>query len=513
MTHAARFVLVGTMNPEEGDLRPQLLDRFGLTVEVAADRDPAARVQVVRRRLAYEADPRAFAADYADSDEALAGRLSDARDSVGSVDLPDSAVVSIASLCAAYDLDGLRGDLVVARCAVAHAAWCGRDVVSNDDIRVAARLALPHRRRRNPFDSTDSSARGLDDLLDEMVPATPPAPPEGPEPPASPDPEADGPVGGPAAEGETAPEEETPPGSSESSDSSGSSDGSPQRAPGRGNDTQGEPTGTPYAAHLLRLDRAGRGVVGRRSAAITTVGRHVRPVGLDDARGQGLSLMGTVLAAATRTAGSRPGGDAPTELGRIALSATDLRRSLRHGKEGNLVVFVVDTSGSMGAARRVREVKTAVVSLLLDAYQRRDKVAVLTFGDRSAQVVLPPTSSVELAERLLTRVATGGRTPLAEGIAAATDLVRRERARDPHRRALVLLMTDGRANAGPDALARALGAAAEASRRDGEWVVVDCEDGPVRLGLAAELGLRLGGVALRLDELSAQSLVSVVKAA
>lgn len=234
--------------------------------------------------------------------------------------------------------------------------------------------------------------------------------------------------------------------------------------------------------------------------------------------------MGTVLAAATRTAatrtaatrtaGSRPGGDGPGELGRIALSATDLRRSLRHGKEGNLVVFVVDTSGSMGAARRVREVKTAVVSLLLDAYQRRDKVAVLTFGDRSAHVVLPPTSSVELAERLLTRVATGGRTPLAEGIAAATDLVRRERARDPHRRALVLLMTDGRANAGPDALARALEAAAEASRRDGEWVVVDCEDprAVVRLGLARTMAGALGARCLELDDLAAHTLVRAVRA-
>ena len=229
--------------------------------------------------------------------------------------------------------------------------------------------------------------------------------------------------------------------------------------------------------------------------------------------------MRTVLAAATRTAatrtaGSRPSRDGPGGPGRIALSATDLRRSLRHGKEGNLVVFVVDTSGSMGAARRVREVKTAVVSLLLDAYQRRDKVAVLTFGDRSAQVVLPPTSSVELAERLLTRVATGGRTPLAEGIAAATDLVRRERARDPHRRALVLLMTDGRANAGPDALARALGAAAEASRRDGEWVVVDCEDprAVVRLALARTMAGALGARCLELDDLAAHTLVRAVRA-
>ncbi|WP_158657681.1 ATP-binding protein, partial [Blastococcus saxobsidens] len=156
--HAARFLLVGTMNPEEGELRPQLLDRFGLTVEVAAPRDPAVRAEVVRRRFASDADPAGFAAAWDDEETALAERIATARARLPRVVLSDAALRQVTAVCAAFDVDGLRADLVTARAAIAHAAWCGREEVTEDDVRVAARLALPHRRRRNPFD-----APGLDD--------------------------------------------------------------------------------------------------------------------------------------------------------------------------------------------------------------------------------------------------------------------------------------------------------------------------------------------------------------
>ncbi|MDE0778870.1 MAG: ATP-binding protein, partial [Nocardioides sp.] len=165
VSHAARFVLVGTMNPEEGELRPQLLDRFGLTVEVAAPRDPALRVEVVRRRMAFDADPVAFGASYAAQEAELTARILAAQSRVGQVVLGDDMLLRIAELCSAFDVDGMRADIVTARTAVAHAAWHGRDEVGLDDVRAAARLSLPHRRRRNPFD-----APGLDeDLLDEVL--------------------------------------------------------------------------------------------------------------------------------------------------------------------------------------------------------------------------------------------------------------------------------------------------------------------------------------------------------
>jgi magnesium chelatase subunit D len=483
------------MNPEEGELRPQLLDRFGLTVDVAASRDPRTRVEVVRRRLAYEADPAGFAAECQADERFLAQRILDAEKRLAQVLLTDEAVLQIAEICAAFDVDGMRGDLVTARAAIAHAAWSGRDVVNDEDVRVAARLALPHRRRRNPFDSPGAADQELEDILDRTTGQE-----GGPEDEPDPDgPQDDGPDGGgpggggglegthdsgPAGEGNDEEREDNPGG------------GGPPEAPG-----------TPYAARVLTVDRAGRGVSGRRSSAQTRLGRHLRGVPAADDRGHGLSVTATVHAAMSeQPARGRVVG------GPIRLAPQDIRRSLRQGREGNLVVFVCDTSGSMGAARRMREVKTAVVSLLLDAYQRRDKVAVVTFARDRAQVVLPPTGSVELAQRRLADVATGGRTPLAEGLVVAADLVLRERTRDPQRRALVLLLTDGRATAGADAVPRALAAAGHVARQGIASVVVDCESTRgIRLRLARDVAAALGAEYLDLGEIAAGALSGLVR--
>ena len=148
-SHDARFVLIGTMNPEEGELRPQLLDRFGLTVDVHASREVSVRSEVIRQRLAYEADPVRFAAHHAEQDRDLAVRIAAARARVSEVTLGDAELNRIAALCAAFDVDGMRADLVLARTALAHAAWRGANTVAEEDIRVAAELALPHRRRRH----------------------------------------------------------------------------------------------------------------------------------------------------------------------------------------------------------------------------------------------------------------------------------------------------------------------------------------------------------------------------
>ena len=197
VTHPARFVLVGTMNPEEGELRPQLLDRFGLAVDVAAPRDPALRVEVVRRRLAFEADPAGFAARWAPAEQALAARVEAARSARAAVVLTDEVLLAVAQVCAAFEVDGLRADIVTARTAVAHAAWCGRGEVTREDVRVAARLALPHRRRRNPFDSPDLDDDRLDRALDDALGPEEPEPDPDPDPDGDPDPDPHaGPDGG-----------------------------------------------------------------------------------------------------------------------------------------------------------------------------------------------------------------------------------------------------------------------------------------------------------------------------
>ncbi|MGY1739328.1 MULTISPECIES: putative cobaltochelatase [unclassified Blastococcus] len=510
--HAARFLLVGTMNPEEGELRPQLLDRFGLTVEVAAPRDPAERAEVVRRRFAADADPAGFAAAWADEEAGLAARIADARARLPHVVLGDDALRQVTAVCAAFDVDGLRADLVTARAAIAHAAWSGRDAVTEDDVRVAARLALPHRRRRNPFDAPRLDEDTLEQALAD-------ARPDEPEDPTDPEPNGDGPdgggpdgggtpppggAGGPDASGGSAPPAAD--GGDDGSGAAGAQEAAPSdsaRAPERAAVAPADP----FRTRRLEVPGIGAGAAGRRSRARSERGRVVgatRPAGPVTR----LHLAGTVLAAAPhQRARGRTGPG-------LRLAREDLRQATLEGREGNLVLFVVDASGSMGSRARMGAVKGAVLSLLLDAYQRRDKVGLVTFRGGDADLALPPTWSVEAAAARLRELPTGGRTPLAAGLLRAHEVLRVERVREPQRRPLLVVVTDGRATGarGSDAVGQAHRAASLLAAAGTASVVVDCESGPVRLGLAAQLGVHLSAQTLRLEELAAETLAGTVRA-
>ncbi|MFF4625927.1 putative cobaltochelatase [Streptomyces griseorubiginosus] len=488
--HASKFLLVGTMNPEEGELRPQLLDRFGLTVEVAASREPDQRVEVVRRRLAYDDDPAGFAARWADEETAVRQRVVAARELLPSVRLGDGALRQIAATCAAFEVDGMRADIVMARTATALAAWAGRTDVLAEDVRQAALLALPHRRRRNPFDAPGLDEDKLDETLEEFGGSDDDQPdPDGPgggggQPPSSDGPQADG--GGSGAQPEAG------------------EGGEPQPS-GAGSGEQSAVRATePFRTKVLSVPGLGDGAAGRRSRARTEHGRTTgarRPQGALTK----LHLAATVQAAA-------PHQRARGRSGRgLVVRRDDLRQATREGREGNLVLFVVDASGSMAARQRMSAVKGAVLSLLLDAYQRRDKVGLVTFRGTTGEVALPPTSSVDAAAARLETLPTGGRTPLAAGLLRAHMVLRVERLRDPARRALVVVVTDGRATGGLEPVALA-GRAARLFAAEGvASVVVDCESGPVRLGLAGQLAGELGGTAVTLDELRADSIAGLVK--
>jgi magnesium chelatase subunit D len=185
----------------------------------------------------------------------------------------------------------------------------------------------------------------------------------------------------------------------------------------------------------------------------------------------------------------------------------DLREKVREGREGNLILFLVDASGSMAAKKRMGAVKSAVLSLLADAYQRRDKIGLISFRGEGAQLLLPPTSSVDLAVPRLKELPTGGRTPLAAGLEKAAEVLERERLRDAGRRPLLVLLTDGRATAGPDPRPAAAGLRSTGAAS----VVVDTEEGYVRLGMAGGVADSLGARHLRIDDLRADSLVQLVE--
>ncbi|MFI5891318.1 VWA domain-containing protein [Actinoplanes sp. NPDC051513] len=511
--HAARFLLVGTMNPEEGEPRPQLVDRFGLVVTVAAPREARERAEVVRRRLAYEADPVGFAARFAAEERELAGRIVTAQALLPRVALPDGELDRIARVCLAYGVDGMRADIVVARCAVALAAWHGRSTVTADDVRDAARLALPHRRRKDPLDPPGTDEQRLEDALAEAEqerqaeleraeqeqaeleraeleravqeraepegdPDGDGAPPGGPSRPDGPDPGGPGGSGG-SPSGGPPPPGPAPTDISEKSGMDGDG-GADEADSGR----VAVSAGNPYRTRALSIARRGEGGhAGRRSPAFA---RRGRVIGSRIPRGK---LAGAPHLPATLRAALHRGAR--------AVDPRDLRESVHVGREANLVLFVVDASGSMAARKRMTIVKTAVLSLLRDAYQRRDRIGMITFRGHDAEQVLPPTSSHEVGVLRLASLRTGGRTPLAAGLRAAAATIATERRRDPRRRPLLIVVTDGRATSGPDPVTVAPALAGVAA------VVVDCESGPVRLGLARRLATALDADLMPLDRLEA----------
>ncbi|MEJ5927032.1 VWA domain-containing protein [Corynebacterium sp. H128] len=263
------------------------------------------------------------------------------------------------------------------------------------------------------------------------------------------------------------------------------------------------PTPAPsFAPKVLRRRSLSEiGAPGRRSAAWSTVGSSVR------ARrdGHGLHLIGSVFAAAER--GARIHGEI------IDFRPGDLRGQLRRGKRSNLIVFLVDASGSMAGRDRLAAVTGAVLSLLSDAYQRRDKVAVISVRGNTPELILPPTSSIDVAVRRLSDVATGGRTPLGEGLLMAYDLIEREYRRDPGKEPILVVLSDGRATgaSGDSGMRQAAGIIAQ--RGIAASVVVDCEQGGrIRLGLARTLAQDLGAVCITLDELNADSVAGIIDA-
>lgn len=428
--HPARFVLIGSMNPEEGELRPQLLDRFGLAVDVVAPADASERAEIVRRRMQFDADPPAFTTQWVEEELAIAERLARTRPAP----VPDELLEPIAHLCAAVGAEGLRADLVLARAAGALAGLEGRPAASSADVRRVAPFVLAHRRRRNPFEppgiADDELQQAFDAALDEQ-------------------------------------------------ETSASGDRDHRAAD---------------ASSPLRLAASSRdpGPAGRRSVATSPRGRLVtdRP-----ADGPVASVAVAATVRATAEARAADPGAAPV-----------LREAVREARVGNLVILAVDTSGSMGVERRMEAVAGAVTGLLVDAYQRRDRVAVIGFRGEAAEIIVRPTGSIEIARARLDTVTTGGRTPLAAGIDAALDLAL---AGGGDREPLLVFVSDGRATAGgDDPVASALEAAARVLRHGISAVVVDAEDGPTRLGLARPLAEAMGARHLTLDQLTADGLVT-----
>ena len=484
--HPAEFILVGTMNPEEGDLRPQLLDRFGLAAEITGDRDPHARAEIVRRRLSFETDREGFLDAWRMPTNELRNSIKSARELLRHVNLSGEKLALITHIANAMGVDGHRADIVMYKTAKTLAALEGRQEASLADVRQAAELALPHRRRRDPF-----TPPGLNpDDLDRAIQSFEARPTHGS------DPNSDD------AEGL----EESADGTGDSAANEG---GNPAEQSGSDQTVRSASVATLPPVSMTERIPFERPRTGRRTSAEVKGrrGRSVRSRPMVEGDPPDIAVIDTLRAAAAR----RP------ERAGTRIEQQDLRVPRRTRRIGNLMVFVVDGSGSMAAQQRMQLTKSAVLSLLSDAYKRRDRVGVVTFRKTDAYETVPPTSSLDVAHARMHDLPTGGRTPLAHGLELARRVVERERIRDAEIKPILILLTDGVANVGltpgSDPITDAIRSANAIARAHVAALVVDADRRRERGSSLGEIARQMSAAHVRLDALAAGQLTQMIRLA
>lgn len=496
--HDSRFVLVGTMNPEEGKLRPQFLDRFGLYVDVVGEPDLEIRTEIIRRRMDYERDPESFCCAWQEESEVLRRRVLRARELVEQVEV-DASIRSLAGRCAQQaGTEGNRCEVVLIRTACAVAAWNGRDYITAEDLKEAAVYVLPHRQRQEmppveeqppqqPPEEQDQPEDSEQEQQDKPHPEEPREQPSELEPSYE------------EQEGNDGEEVDTPP---------------PEMSEGGGSDeeqlVEGEEVALLSLIPAIPRDRLLRQGSGRRSKTKSGAnkGRYAAFTAHPTPRQHDLALDATLRVAAPYQS-RRDHSECA-----VALTDSDLRFKVREDHVGATIVFAVDASGSMGAQKRMKAAKEAILSMLLDSYQKRDRIGLVAFRKEGAQTLLDITASVDLAQKKLQQLPTGGRTPLAAGLYQSWQLLKARKLKDPELLPMLVLVTDGRANKSlwtEDPVADAL-RAAELIRQDHiHTVVVDTEKDFISLHIARQLADAMDAAYYRVDELKADQLQTIVK--
>lgn len=471
--HPSSFILIGTMNPEEGELRPQLLDRFGLCVDIEGIHDTDTRVEVIRRRQQYDSGPEGFIHAWEPAEQELRGKIMQAQALLPRVAVSDDMLLMIARICIDMAVDGHRADITMMKTAATIAAYRGRTEVDEDDIREAAALVLSHRMRRRPFAEQQMDKNKVDESIknsknDRRQPEHTHEHPDNRQ-----------------------PEKNSRPDGSVTT----------QFAEGQPFKINQQSLSLPHRTDPIR--REGNG---RRSVTESRDGKYVRSR-IPDTVGPDIALDATIRAAAPYQKDRF--GDLAITIGR-----QDIREKVRERKMGNTVLFVVDASGSMGAKQRMTEVKGAILSLLIDAYQKRDRVGLVAFRGTGAEVLLPPTSSVELARKYLQSLPVGGKTPLAAGLLKGLEVLRREMMIHEHTIPRMVLISDGKANVGMGAgspFEEAKEAAVHIRDAGISSFVIDSEQNYISFGLARTLSEELGARYLKLEDLQADGIAGIIK--
>ena len=408
-SHPSRFILVGTMNPEEGEVRAQLLDRIALHVPVEAIHSVDERVKITLLRNRFEKDPEAFLKEFEPENQKLRRKIKKAQKLLTEVLLSDRIQMLLCRMCIELDVEGHRPDVMLAKTSMTLAAYHGRKEVTQDDIKEAAEFILPFRIRKNPFGEEEQRDNMFDDIIEQIAEEM---------------------------------DKEPPP--LDSPDKPDTEDSEEAREVQGQVHKIGTPVQLPKEINKRKRDRKLRSGSGKRMKTLATgrKGRYLKhrmPV----EKTSDIAFDATVRASAVHQKTRKKKAKTKQFL---IIEKEDLKEKVRQSKVSTLIVLTVDASGSMGAMNRMEAAKGTVFSLLMDAYQHRDRVSMVAFRGKGGYVLLPPTSGVELAKKLLVNLPTGGKTPLGAGIMKAMSVIKNEQKKDPTIIPMLVLLTDGRSN-------------------------------------------------------------------
>jgi len=511
VSHPSKFILVGTMNPEEGELRPQLLDRFGLQASVESIDDADKRVEIVKLVGSFERDPEAFRARFEGNQKELREKIVQAKKIVNEVDISDDLLKITAETCIELGVRTHRAEIVIDRTAKTIVALDGRKKVTFDDIKEAMELALPHRMRRKPFEPPSLDTEKLDDMMHDTKKQHEDEKEENKQ-----------------QQRKEEEEKREKKGDSEHQHKNEQLDGNPKSEDDKDDAKEpqkesvfniGDSIDTRAVRQKQKKDKTyRRKISGRRipTLSLRNNGKYVRH-GFPKGEIKDVALDATIRAAAPYQKERGVGSDSDLT---VVIKTQDIREKIRVGEISTATMFVVDASGSMGAMRRMESAKGAILSLLLDSYQQRDKVGMVAFRGSQADTLLPLCSSMDLAVKRLKELPTGGRTPLSAGLERGLNLLMNEKQRDEGAIPVLLLISDGRANvssgSGNKEIEKELLALAEQARAKGiHVIVVDTEVVSksfiqMQLGYCREIASYSGGKYYPIADLTSQAVHDIV---
>ncbi|MBO5168482.1 MAG: VWA domain-containing protein [Phascolarctobacterium sp.] len=501
-THEVNYTVIGTMNPEEGILPGHILDRFGMYVDVQGEAEIANRVEIIKRALAYGKDIAKFRKQYAESIVELHELVNVSRETLKQVEVTEAMMQLAAQMCAQAFCAGHRAEIYLLEAARAIAALEKRTYILPKDMQEAAVYVLAHRMRTPPETQEMEQEQQQNEEPEENQEQeqnqgeASEQSDELPPPPPLPDNEDDG--------------------SDENSDENNEQDekqeeeqNSNQLAP----EEQIADIDRTFKIPKLILDMGKNTTLrrgsGKRSTTKTDLkqGRYVRAE-LPKAKVEDLAFDATIRAAAPYQRMREANGCA------LNIQKEDLRQKVREKRIGNTFLFAVDASGSMGARERMRAVKGAIFYMLQDAYQKRDRVGMVAFRRQKVEVLLPITRSVDLAQKCLAEMPTGGKTPLADGLAIALLTLARINKKDSELEPILVLVTDGRANVvegNEDPVASAIKMAEKIRKAKITSVVIDTENDFIKLGVAKKVAQAMGASYYSLNQLSKEQILRIVR--